>query len=85
MPERVRLRTGFSRALQGISASRFRMTGKKCHPEAAGRRIPAVERQAAGARAPTDEILQRFALQNDSSGVILSEAIPLRGTRGSRP
>ena len=61
-----------------------RRTGKKCHPEAAGRRTPAVERQAAGAYAPTDEILQRFALQNDSSGVILSEAIPLRGTRGSR-
>ena len=33
LPERMRLRTGFSRALQGISASRFRMTGKQCHPE----------------------------------------------------
>ena len=37
-------------------------------------RIPSVERHSAGTRPPTSGILQRFALQNDSYAVILSEA-----------
>ena len=38
--EHVLLRTGF------FGATPLRMTEKRCHPEAAGRKIPAVERRA---------------------------------------